>query len=103
MKTVMLTVQAAFAVILMYSCFCRLVRTDEETHREIRWAILFEFIAASMVLGAPVIPMMIRQVSWTAWTTPWWIWLALLIAATLMQVVTARYWRHGVPHDFQKD
>lgn len=98
---VLVFVQMAFASALLWSCFCRMVRTDDDTIREVRWAIWLESIAAMLVLGAPLLPALAPgHVDWPAGSTPLWIWLALLVAATLVQIVTARHWKHGVPLSF---
>nr|DAG84927.1 MAG TPA: hypothetical protein [Caudoviricetes sp.] len=103
MNTVLVLLQVVMAMGLAYSCFCRLVRTDAETVREVRLAIWFEAMAAGMVAGAPIVPLLVQEITWSAGTTPRWIWLALLVSATLVQLVTSRYWRDGVPDDFQKE
>ena len=46
--------------------------------------------------------LMLPDADWEPGTTPTWIWLVLLLAAALVQIVTSRYWRGGVPVDFQK-
>ncbi len=108
MKAALLCLQMLAAAALAWSCFCRLVRTDVETIREIRLSVWFEAVAAGLVLAAPVLPLLVPQLNgagmwrWQPWTTPWWIWLALLLSATGMQLVTAQYWRHGTPQDFRR-
>jgi hypothetical protein len=94
--------QMAAAAVLFYSCFCRLVRTDTNTIPEVTHAIWFLALAAGLVFGAPILPLLVPQIQWAPWTTPRWVWLGLLIATTAIQLVTSRYWRHGVPRDFQK-
>lgn len=103
MKTFLFAVQFIFAGALAWSCFCRMVRTDTGTYREVRLAIWFEFVAACLVAGMPILPALMPGFSWQVLTTPWWVWVVLLVAATLMQLVTARYWRDGVPLDFLED
>jgi hypothetical protein len=95
--------QASCAAALAYSCFCRIVRTDAETHREIRLAIWFQGVAAGFVGGAPILPILNPLIYWKPWTTPWFAWAVLLLSATLMQLVTAKYWRDGVPKSFVGD
>lgn len=102
MNTIFSIIQAAVAGALAYSCFCRLVRTDHTTEREIRLVIWLQAVAAGLVIGAPILPLIYPWINWKAWTTPWWIWAVLLFACTLMQIVTAKYWRLGVPPDFQR-
>ena len=107
-QILLLLVQTLFAAALLWSCFCRVVKTNAETIREIRWCIVLEACAAGMVLGAPVLPLLIPEFAgrgvfrWQPWTTPAWVWVLLLIAATLMQLVTAKFWRNSPPPDFQR-
>lgn len=101
---ILVVVQMVLATCLAVSCFCRLVRTDAETIREIRLAIWFEGVAAGLVGGAPILPWLVPEVAnWPPGVTPRGIWLVLLVAATSVQIVTARYWKTGVPAVFQKD
>ncbi len=102
METVLLGAQMLLGAALAWSCFCRLVRTDADTKREIRWAICFEAGSALLVMGAPVLPILMDNNWWPPLTTPWWTWLALLAAAAAVQVVTATHWRYGVPLSFQE-
>ena len=97
MKTsLFLAAQLLFAAVLMWTCFCRLVKTDDGTHREIRWAFVFEGVAAGMVFGAPFLPILMpREAHWPAYSTPAWVWMALLCAAAMVQVATARLWLDG--------
>jgi hypothetical protein len=99
----LILVQMVLAGALAHSCFCRLVRTDVDTVREIRLAIWFQALAAGLVLGAPVLPIFMREAQWPSGTTPRWIWVVLLVSATLMQIVASRYWRNGIPPDFQHE
>lgn len=103
LDAVLVVIQMVLAACLACSCFCRLVRTDCETIREIRMAIWFEAMAAGLVMGAPVIPWLVPEITWHPGTTPRWVWLVLLVSATAVQIVTARYWKSGVPSVFQKD
>ena len=102
MNTSLVILQMLLAAALVYSGFCRLVRTDSETIRVVRIAIWFEALAASLVLGAPVMPLLLPEADWEPGTTPTWIWLVLLLAAALVRIAISRYWRGGVPVDFQK-
>lgn len=98
----LIVLQMVLAAGLFYSCFCRMVRTDDDTIREIRLAIWFEAVAAGLVFGAPFLPLLVNQLDWPAGSTPEWVWVILLLATTLMQFVTSRYWRHQPPGPFQK-
>lgn len=99
-----LIVQAALAGVLMWTCFCRLVKTDMNTEREVRWAILFEGLAAGLVFAGPWMPaLMPEDMHWKVGATPAGIWLVLLLAVTLVQIVTAKFWKDGrAPQAFQK-
>lgn len=104
MQLAFLILQAVLACALAWSCFCRLAKMNANTIREIRWAFWFETIAALLVLGAPVMPILWHEYCrWRPGTTPPAIWLLLLLAAVLVQVATARYWHAGVPRQFQED
>lgn len=99
--TILVLVQMICAAALAWSCFCRLVRVDLDTHREIRLTIWFEGLVAGLVFGAPVLPLLVPEISWAPWSTPRWVWLALLVAATLIQLSTSRFWHNGVPDNFK--
>lgn len=100
--------QLVLGLMLAYSCFCRLTKTDADTVREIRWAICLEGIAGGMVAGAPFLPSFLPEFrgdghfAWQPGQTPAWVYLLLLLAATLVQLSTARFWRYNVPEDFQR-
>lgn len=81
------------SVALFYTCFCRLVRTDESTLVLVR--------AAFMGLGAVSICSVVAPFIWAY--RPQLPGLALLLAFTVMQAVTAHHWRHGVPCQFRKE
>lgn len=103
MTQVLAFAQLVLALAMVYSCFCRLTKTDHNTHREIRWCFVFEGACAGMLAGAPFLPLMMpREVHWQPGTTPTWIWLAFALSVWLVQVVTARYWHTGVPQAFQR-
>jgi hypothetical protein len=104
MKTqALLFIQLALALAIMYSCFCRLTKTDADTHREVRWSFLFQFTCAGILFGAPFLPaLMPHEMQWKAGTTPTWAWVMLMLSGWLVQVVTARYWADGVPESFQR-
>lgn len=102
----LIALQVLFAAVLLWTCFCRLVHTDENTRREVRWAFWFELVCAGLVLGAPFLPLLLPagQAGWPPGTTPLWCWVAMLFAAALVRVVTAIHWRNGqVPAAFQRN
>ncbi len=93
----MLTIHTALAGVLFWTCFCRLVRTDEGTHFPVRLAFCVLASITLMVaivpfgLLAPLVPRCTPTVSQTL----------LLAAMGLVQGLTASYWRNGVPSHFQ--
>jgi magnesium-transporting ATPase (P-type) len=99
----LLLLQVALAAVLMGSSFFRLIKTNASTVREIRWSIWLLFVAAGLVLAAPVMPLLDAHLSWPAFTTPVWAWLVLLLAILLVQLSTSRHWRDGAPSSYQKD
>lgn len=102
MNSLFVACQMAMAGALFYSCFCRLCKTNAFTIREVRWALWFESVAAAWVFMAPVLPLAMPELNWPAWTTPGWVWLCLLLAATLVQIAKARYWVDGVRESLQR-
>lgn len=77
---------------LFYTCFCRLVRTNAETHTSIRLAFVVLASASAWCLAVPLktgVPPQDGQ-------------LVIEAAMALVQGLTARYWRDGVPGHFQR-
>lgn len=103
----LLVLQMGFAIVLMYACFCRVVKTNEETVREIRWAIWLEGVSAGLMFGAPVLPELVYQFrgtgvfQWLPGMTPEWVYVLMLVSAALVQLSTARFWQFTPPNDFQ--
>lgn len=103
MTELLLALQVALAGLLAWTCFCRLALTSARTLREIRWSIWFLGVAAGLVLGAPVLPLLDAAFDWPPGTTPAFIWLLLLLAIVMVQVATSRHWRHGTPPSFRSE
>lgn len=79
---------------LVYSCFCRATRMSKRnTRRLVRWAFQLLTVAATVALAAPML--------WSYRAD--WVIVLLLAAFVAVQWVTARYWRHGVPHSFRTE
>ena len=95
--------QMTISAALFYSCFCRLVMTNVYTIREVRWALWYEAVASALVFMAPVLPMFVLELDWRPGTTPLWVWMEMLLAATLVQIVRARYWVGGVRETLQRN
>ncbi len=75
---------------LLWSVFCRLVRTSEQTRFAVRLSIFFLGVAALVGLGAPLY----------GWA-PDPIVFVITWACLNMQIVAARHWRKGAPEQFQ--
>lgn len=95
---VLIIINAALCGALFYTCFCRIVRTDSTTVTPVRLAfcLLASASAACMVspLGwlEPLLPRHEPHVSQ----------LVLAGSMFVVQALTARYWRDGVPCHFKK-
>lgn len=74
---------------LLYSVFCRLVRTDQTTRLDVRISIFVLGLASLIGLGAPIY----------GWE-PDGVVLVLASSMVLMQWVAARHWTNGVPESF---
>lgn len=75
-------------VALFYTCFCRLVHTTRaSTYPAVRWAFA---VCGGMALFGTVWPLAFDY-------APRGIDVGLLAGFTLVQVITSRLWRHGVP------
>lgn len=86
-----LIVHEVLCVAVFVTCFDRLVKTDQTTIRPIRVAIWFMGMAAIVSAFAP-----------PCWGySPQWPAVLVLLAILVVQVTTAVYWRHGVPHCFR--
>lgn len=92
-----LIIHTALSGLLFWTCFCRLVRTDEDTHLAVRAAFC---LLASITLGVAVVPFgLMAPLVPRCMPTPSQV--LLLSGMALVQGLTARYWRHGVPVHFQ--
>lgn len=79
---------------LLGSQFCRAIATDKHTRLPILLAFYALTAAAVFSLFAPIVVK-----DWH----PSWVTIALLAAITLVQWVTAHYWKNGTPRAFQND
>lgn len=87
----MIVIHEMLCAALLYSCFCRAVKTNRETKLPILLAFYVLSCTAVFVTFAPIV---------MAWA-PDPVSLALLAAITLVQTVTAQHWRYGPPEHFQ--
>lgn len=86
-------IHTAICAALFWSCFCRLVRTDDNTYPAVRLG--FAALGAG-ALASTVAP-------WLWGTHANWPSTGLAAGMLLAQGVTARFWRDGVPPHFQKE
>lgn len=79
------------SVLVTYTSFCRLSKTNHETVASVRFGIWLLGTTASASLAAPVL--------WQ-WS-PDLLHVAILGCIGFLQVATARQWHSGVPERFQ--
>lgn len=88
MTLVFIAYEAA-CLALMWSCFCRLVKTDDTTMPQIRFAFWLLFSTGMLAALAPSY----------GWVSAEWPTTILITAFVVMQKVTSVYWAK-VPHQF---
>lgn len=79
----------ALSLVLLWTCFCRAVRTDQSTRFDIRLSLWALGLASLICIGAPVY-------GWQPDTVV----MTLLASVVLVQVSTSALWRQGVPGSF---
>lgn len=87
-----LVVYEIVCVALFYTCFCRSVRTDKDTITGVRLAF---WGVASVTLFCAWLPT-------TGFFVVNWVDIAMPAAMLVVQLATAKHWRHGVPSAFQR-
>ena len=87
-------IHVVLSLALLYSQFCRSVKTDCNTRPGILAAFYLLTGAAILSLFAPLVLPGWRPSLET---------IALLFAITVVQAVTSRFWRSGVPGSFVND
>ena len=87
-------IHVVLSLALLYSQFCRSVKTDCNTRPGILAAFYLLTGAAILSLFAPLVLPGWRPSLET---------IALLFAITVVQAVTSRFWRSGVPRSFVND
>ncbi|WP_207186263.1 hypothetical protein [Rhodocyclus purpureus] len=92
MRDAMILAHELLCVVLLYTVFCRAVRTDHTVRVDVRAAFCLLGAVACIGVPAPLI--------WDG--VPSTFTLALLAVITVVQVVTARHWANGVPIGFYK-
>lgn len=87
-------IHVVLSLALLYSQFCRSVKTDCNTHAGILAAFYLLTAAAVLSLFAPLVLPGWRPSLDT---------VALLVAITVVQAATSKFWRTGVPGSFVND
>lgn len=77
---------------MVISIVCRAVKMDGDTLEAIRWAMVAQGATAMLLAVVPF-----GKPHWLPWLIG-----GYMAANLLMQVVTARYWRHGQPQPFRR-
>jgi hypothetical protein len=85
----MIAVHTVLSLALLWSGYCRAIRMNHTTRRDIRLAFWALSVAAAAVASAPL----------RGWM-PDWPTEALLLAVVAVQYTTALHWRAGVPDSF---
>jgi len=92
MNNILLVAHEILCLALFYSVFIRAVRCCEKVRTDVRLAFVSLGVVACAGMAAPL-----------AWGfIPDALTLALLLAVTFVEIVTTRYWTHGVPDRFYK-
>jgi len=87
-------IHVVLSLALLYSQFCRSVKTDNNTHAGILAAFYLLTVAAVLSLFAPLVLPNWRPSIET---------IVLLLAISVVQAVTSRFWRCGAPGSFVND
>lgn len=90
---------AAVCAALFWTCFCRIVRTDEGTAIPVRLGFV---VLASCALACGLAPLGLLEPLLPG-ERPNWAQVLIVSAMVTVQGLTARYWRNGVPCHFQKE
>lgn len=92
MNNLMLIAHELLCLLLIYTVFCRAVRTDHTVRVDVRLSFFLLGVVACFGVPAPLIWGLIPN-TFT---------LLLLAGVTIVQISTARHWVDGVPHVFYK-
>lgn len=92
MKDAMLIAHELLCLVLIFTVFCRAVRMDGTVRIDVRLAFFLLGAVACMGVPAPLVLGFYPN----AFT------LLLLGGIALVQIVTSRYWRRGVPLSFYR-
>jgi len=82
---------------LWWTCFCRVVRTDTQTHLAVRGAFC---LLAGVAAACAIAPFGVLEPLLPA-AEPGLMQLVLLGAMVTVQTLTAKFWKDGVPAHFQ--
>lgn len=92
MSHVLMILHEVLCAVLLYSCFCRATRTNQDTQIQVVLSFYLLSVSAMVATVAPV------AMGWQ----PDAVSLLLLASITLVQSVTARFWKHSPPAAFQR-
>lgn len=92
MKDALLVAHLILCAMLIFTVFCRAVRTDHTVRLDVRFAFFCMGIVACLGIPAPLI--------WSFTPTPFSV--LLLAGIVLVQLTTSRHWKDGVPYSFYK-
>lgn len=87
----LLLAHVLISILVTYTSFCRLSKTNHETLVSVRFGIWLLGTTASAALAAPFL---------CRWT-PDLLHVAILACIGFLHIATSRQWRHGVPESFQ--
>lgn len=89
---ILLSSHVAFCTVLFYNCFCRLTKTNDDTEPAVRAGFMVVAVSSAVLGASP----------WLAGFTPSWVSVAHTASITVLQGITSRYWRLGVPCQYQR-
>lgn len=89
----MLALHEFLSLALLYTCFCRAVKTNKNVRKDVLAAFWFLGCVASISMFAPL------SFSWS----PDFLSIALLSGIVIVQVVTSAHWKDGIPQEFIND
>lgn len=92
MKDAMLIAHELLCLVLIFTVFCRAVRMNSSVRVDVRLA--FFLLGAVACVGVPA--------PWVWGFNPNAFALMLMAVIALVQIVTSRYWRNGVPLSFYR-
>lgn len=97
--TLLTAVHTALCFTILYSSWCRIVRTTKtHTRRVIRWSFALSSAGSSLLMVSPFT----SYISWWGEYQPHWTTVICLAGFAAVQIATAYHWRNGVPQSFHQ-